>query len=244
MTSRSIQSVPQLYARTAGVLYLLVIGFGGFSEGYVANTLIVSGDPAATAHNIMAAAGLWRISVAGNLIVPLIAILQLWIEYLLLKPASKNLALLFIFFTIASLSVEAVSKLFLLIVLPFLENPRYYGAFSSQQTVAIVHIYLAAHDIAFNIALLFFGCACIIEGYLIYISGYLPKLVGLLLQIAGVCYLMASFSALCLPAVSDMISPTILIPPLIGELSLALWLVVKGVNVREWQARTSLLPAR
>jgi Domain of unknown function (DUF4386) len=80
MTNKTIEYSPQAYARTAGALYLLVILFGGFSEGFVMNTLIVSGDAAATAHNITAASGLWQLSVAADLIVPLIAVAQLWIE--------------------------------------------------------------------------------------------------------------------------------------------------------------------
>ena len=90
---------------------------------------------------------------------------------------------------------------------------------------------------SFNIALIFFGCACVVEGALIFVSGYLPKLVGVLLQAAGIAYLIASVSALFLPTVSNLITPAILLPPLVGELSLALWLLVKGVNVPKWRER-------
>jgi len=203
--------------------------------------LVVSGDAAATAHNITASSELWQISVAGNLIVPLIAVAQLWIEYLLFKPVSKNLSLLFTLFAIMSLSVETISKLFLLMVPHVLGGTVYGNAFEPQQLYALSYISLAAHDMSFNIALIFFGCACLLEGYLIFISGYLPKIVGILMQAAGISYLIASFSALFAPAFSNLITPAILIPALIGESSLALWLLVRGVNVTKWNER--VMPA-
>jgi hypothetical protein len=77
-----------------------------------------------------------------------------------------------------------------------------------------------------------------VNGYLIYRSGYLPRLIGILMQIAGVSYLTACFAALFAPTFADLITPAILIPPLIGETSFCLWLLVKGVNVAKWKERT------
>ncbi len=232
----TIEVHPNRYARAAGAIYLLVILFGGFSEGVVASRL-VSSDAAVTAQNIMAASTLWKISLAGNLIVPLIAVVQLWIEYLLYRPVSKNFALLFLLFNIASLSVEAVSKVFQMLVLPILAGHHLGRAFTAPQLYALAHIALGVHDIAFNVALIFFGCACLLSGGLIIRSRYLPRAVGVLMGIAGACYLISSFSVLFAPALADFLSPWILLPPLVGESSLCLWLLFRGVDVREWQAR-------
>jgi hypothetical protein len=132
----AVETSPQLYARLGGALYLVVIVFGLFAEGFVNDKLIVSGDAAATAHNIMAAPTLWKLSVAGNLIVPVCAVAQTWIYYLLLRPVSKTLVLLSVFFNLVSLAVEAVSKLFLLVVMPTLGNADYLKAFEPQQLQA------------------------------------------------------------------------------------------------------------
>ncbi len=77
---------------------------------------------------------------------------------------------------------------------------------------------------------------------MIFRSGYLPKILGVLMQIAGLCYLTNSFALLLAPTFADMIFPAILVPAFIGELSLCLWLLVKGVNVPKWekQARDGL----
>ena len=239
MKSLTIESSPLFYARLAGAIYLLIILFGGFSEGYVMNTLVVSGDPAATAHNIMASATLWRLSVGGDLIVPLIAVPQLWIIYYLLKPAGRNLALLFVLLEVVSLSVESVSKLFLLMVLPMLENAGYAHTFDPQQLYAFVSMMLGAHNTCFNIALLFFGVDCLVTGYLIFRSGYFPRIIGLLLQLAGLSYLIGTLSVFFAPAFADAISLPVQLVALVGEASFCLWLLVMGVNVTKWNARVA-----
>lgn len=236
MTARGIETSPQPYARTAGAIYLLVILFGIFSEGFVMSRLVAPGDAAATARNIAAAPDLWRLATAANLIVPVIAAPQLWIEYLLLRPVSRNLALLFLLLNLVSLGVEAISKLFLFMVEPALAAGR-DGAFAAAQTYALSHLALVAHDVAFNIALIFFGAACLVSGGLIFRSGYLPRAIGVLMQLAGLSYLIACLAALLAPAVAKVISPAILLPPLVGETSLCLWLLAKGVDAPRWRAR-------
>lgn len=236
----TIEASPQLYARTGGLLYLLIIVLGGFAEGFVMNSLVVAGDAAATAHNIMASPGLWNLSVAGNLLVPVLAVAQTWIFYLLLRPVSRQLVLLSVFLMLVSLSVEAVSKLFLLAVMPILASVNHPGAFEPLQAQALAHLSLVLHDIAFNIALIFFGVGCLVDGYLIFRSGFLPKLIGLLMQLAGLCYLIACFAALLAPAFADAITPAILIPSLIGEASFCLWLLIKGVHVAKWRERAGM----
>jgi hypothetical protein len=239
MADKTVENYPQQYARIGGALYLAIIVLGAFAEGIVANKLVVAGDAATTAANILASPGLWRLSVAGDLIVVLCAVPLLWIEYLLLRPVSKQLVLLAVLFNLVSLAVEAISKLFLLLVMPTLGSADYLKAFDPHQLQILANLALSSHDVAFNIALIFFGFTCIVNGYLIFRSGYLPKFVGILMQIAGLSYLTACFSALFAPAFADLITPAILLPPLIGELSFCLWLLVKGVNMAKWKERVS-----
>lgn len=239
MSTHSIKTSPQLYARIGGALYLVIILFGMFSEGFVASKLLVAGDAAASARHILAAPGLWQVSVAANVLVVLCAVPLLWIEYLLLRPVSKPLVLLSVLFNLISLAVEAVSKVFLLMVMPILASAEYHHAFGAAQLPVLAHLALRSHDIAFNIALLFFGCTCLLNGYLIFKSSYFPKALGILMQVAGGSYLVACWAALFAPALADVLLPGILLPSLIGELSVCLWLLVKGVNVAQWQAQVS-----
>lgn len=233
----------QKYARTGGALYLAIILLGAFAEGFVTNRLVVSGDAAATAQNILASPGLWRIGVAGNLLLVLLAVPLLWIEYLLLRPAGRQLVLLAVLFNLVSLAVESISKLFMLLVVPALSRADYLKGFEPRQLEVLANLALKSHDIGFNISLLFFGCTCVVYGRLIYRSGYLPRFVGVLMQLAGLGYLIGCSAALFFPALADLILPGILVLPLIGESSFCLWLLIKGVDVEKWKARAAMEPA-
>ena len=234
MKTGTLETSPQLYARIAGALYLAVIALGIFAEGYVINHLVVSGDTATSAQNILASATLWNLSAFANMMLVLCVVPLSWLLYLLLRPANRNLIVLAVFFNLLSLAIEIISKLFQLLVKPILTSTSMAKAFEPTQLHALANFALRSHDIAFNIALILFGATCVIYGYLIFTSGYLPKFVGVLMQIAGVCYLIACFSALFAPSVANRIYPFILLPSLVGELSFCLWLLVKGVNLAKW----------
>ena len=235
MTDHAFDTSPQAYARIGGALYLIIIVLGLFAEGFVSSTLIVSGDAGATAQNIMASPALWRVGVAANLIVPICAVPLLLIEYLLLRPVNRHLVLLAVLFNVVSLAMEGVSKIHLLEVTALLEEgSAYSAAFEPQQLHALVQLALKSHGAAWNLALIFFGFTCVIYGVLIFKSGYLPKAIGVLMQLAGMSYLTACFSAFFAPALADRIIPGILLPAFIGESSLCLWLLVKGVNLQKW----------
>ncbi len=74
-----------------------------------------------------------------------------------------------------------------------------------------------------------------VHGYLIFRSGYLPKALGIMIQVAGLCYLTEGFALILAPTLAGRMFPAILAPAFIGELSLALWLAVKGVNIAKWK---------
>ena len=125
-----------------------------------------------------------------------------------------------------------------------LGNAGYLKAFTPEQLYAMTSLSLKSHGYGFGVSLLFFGCFCLIIGYLIFKSGYFPKTIGLLMQIAGVCYLTNSFALVLSPALANRLFPGILLPAFIGELSLCLWLLVKGVNRPKWEAKARAWQAR
>jgi hypothetical protein len=108
------------------------------------------------------------------------------------------------------------------------------NALEPEQIDALAMLSVRSHTVGFGIALIFFGVECVILGYLIFRSGFLPRTIGVLMQIAGVCYVVNSFALLLSPPLSSRLFPAILIPSFIAELSLALWLVAKGVNEEKW----------
>jgi hypothetical protein len=236
MTNNTVGTSPQVYARIGGVLYLIIIVIGFCSEFFVRDKLVVSGDVAATANNIRAAESLWRASIACELLLLVCAVALTLILYVLLRPVNKDLALLAVFFNIVEFPIEAVSKLFLLAALFLSGNSDYLRALEPHQLQALVKISLKLHDYGFGIDLVFFGFACLGYGYLLFKSGYFPKALGVLMAIAGLSYLANSFTLILAPAYATKMFP-ILALAFIGELSLCLWLVVKGVDVAKWNEK-------
>jgi hypothetical protein len=237
MTDRTVETSPQVYGRIGGVLYLIIIVAGLFGEVFVRNKLIVSGDATATADNIRSFELLWRVGIAGNLFHLACSVALALIFYVLLRPVSRNLALLAAFFNLVSIGLEAASKLHLLAALFPLEKAEYLKAFEPEQLRALAYLSIKSHG--FGVSLIFFGCVCLVFGYLIFRSGYLPKALGVLMQIAGLSYLTNSFALVLAPAFADMIFPAVLVPAFIGETSLCLWLIVKGVTVPRWHEQAS-----
>jgi uncharacterized protein DUF4386 len=237
--TNSIEQSPQLYARIGGALYLIIIVVGLFGEAFVRDRLIVSGDAVATAANIMLHESLWRFHIAAELFLLICAIALLLILFVLLRPVSRDLALLAVFINLVSIGIEATTTMYLLEALFPLGNAGYLKAFTPEQLYAMANLSLKSHGYGFGVSLVFFGCFCIIVGYLIFSSGYLPKTIGVLMQIAGMCYLTNSLALVLSPAVANRLFPAILVPAFIGEVSLCLWLLVKGVNVQRWKEQAS-----
>lgn len=223
------------YARIGGVIYLVIIMAGIFGEVFVRNALVVSGDAVATANNIMASPLLWRMGIGVDLIMQLCDIPLIMIFYVLLKPVNKNLALLNLLFNLIQTAVLVVNKLNLLIPLFLLGDADYLKAIDPLQLQSLSYMFIKLHGYGFGVGLLFFGFVCLVEGHLIFRSGFFPKALGLLLQVAGVCYLTNSFAMIIAPKLANVLFPYVLMPPLVAELSLALWMVVKGVDVSRWK---------
>lgn len=86
-----------------------------------------------------------------------------------------------------------------------------------------------------NSPLLFFGLHCLLVGYLILRSTFLPRLVGALMALGGLGWLTLGLASLLSPPFASYLFPYIMIPGIIGETSLTLWLLAIGVNAQRWQ---------
>ena len=239
MTDRTVETSPQLYARIGGVLYLIIIVVGLFDEAFVRNRIIVSGDATATAANIRSLESLWRFGIAAEFFLLICGVALTLIFFVLLRPVNRDLALLAVFFNLVSLAVEAAVQLYLLGALFPLGKAEYLRAFEPEQLYALASLSVKSHGYGFGVALIFFGCVCLIDGYLIFRSGYFPKTIGVLMAIAGLSYLTNSFALILAPTFANRIFPAILVPAFVGEASLCLWLLVKGVNVPKWKEQAS-----
>ncbi len=227
---------PQFYARSGGLAYLIIIIAGALGELFIRNKMIIPGDAAATAHNIAASPLLWRIGIAGDIVMHVCDLILAVVYYTLFKQVNKSLAFLSLLFGLIQTAVLVANKLNLLMPFFLLGDQEYLKAFNPQQLQALAYIAIRAHGYGFGIGLIFFGFSCLIDGYLIFKSTFLPKALGIMLFVAGVCYLVNSFVQILFPVLSDKIFSIILTPVFIAELSMSLWLLIRGVNVMKWNA--------
>ena len=225
---------PQLMARIAGFLYLITIVVGIFDEAFVKGRIIVAGDAAATAANLRSMEPLWRIGIAGEMVLLLCTVALSLLLYVLLRPVSRDLALLSQFFGLMATAVEAAYSVQLFEALFPLGHAEYLTAFSQAQRDAMTTLALRSHDVGFAICLLLFGPFFLVTGYLIFKSTYFPRAIGVLYQIAGVAYLTNGFVRILAPAFASQIFAIIVLPAFVGEVSFCLWLLLKGVKMEQW----------
>lgn len=238
MTTRVNGVSAQVYARITGALYLIIIVLGAGQELLVRGRIIVPGDVAATAANLRSMEMLWRWGIAAELFMGICAVVMALTLYVLLRPVSRDLALLATFINLVAITVEMSYALYLVEALYPVGSADYLKAFSPEQLYAMTTLAIKAHGNGFGMALLLFGCFFPVTGYLIFKSGYFPKTIGILYFIPGISYLMSSFALILSPAFADRYYFVMAGPALIGEAALCIWLLVKGVNKVEWERRT------
>jgi hypothetical protein len=219
-------------ARVAGLCYLLVIAGGLFAEVFVRESLVVPGDAAATVGAIAADEALWRWGLAVHLLYLVPAIVMNVLICGLFRAVEPTLARLALVLSIASVTVEASSLLQLAVPLAMLEERGALAALDEQQQ-ALSYLAVSLFSTGFGFSLLFFAGFCVLVGALIVRSRLVPRLIGLLMVLAGLCYAVNTLALVLSPALAERLVPAILLPPFVGELSLALWLLVKGVRPRD-----------
>ena len=236
MTTRAAETSPLVYARVAGFLYLIVFVAALFGPIFVRSNLIVPGDAATTANNIMASESLFRAAIVSYLVIFLSEIVLSVVLYVLLKPVSKTLALVMMVFRLAMTAIHGINLLNQFFALLLLSGANYLTVFETDQLQALVLLFLDAHEYGWSIGIVFFSLHVFLLGYLVYKSGYFPRILGVLLILASLAYLIDGLAILILP--SYEVTPVFLaIPIAAAELLFPLWLLIKGVDVEQWEKR-------
>lgn len=234
MEIHETQSSPRTLARLGGLLYLIIIAGGLVGEVFVRGTLIVEGNATATLESIRASELLWRVGIANEYLMLICSVVLTLLFYVLLRPVSKDLALLAVFFNLLAIGVEAVNELNLLATFLPVANTGFPASPSPGLSDVMPYLPLDAYGQGWAVGLIFFGVELLILGHLIIRSQYLPKALGVLFQLGGLSYLVNSFALIVSPPLADRMFPTILLPAFVAELSVAIWLLLKGVDLSKW----------
>lgn len=215
----------QFWARLAGAGYLVIIVAGIFAEVAVRQQLIVLGDPAATMANVRTGEALFRAGIAADLLMLVADVLVAVAIYAVFREAHRTLAVMSVCFRVAHAATYAAMLL-------TLHLPILLRDVAGAEDVAFA--FLEAHGIGYATALVFFGAYCLVLARLVLISRYVPPVLGWLLAFAGAGYLIDGFAQTLLTdyaSVEQVLTLVVFVPAVIGELSFALWLLIKGVRV-------------
>ena len=220
-------------ARLAGLCYLIVIATGLFSEVFVRQALIVPNDALATAQNIQENELLFRWGFVSDIINFVVGLPTIIIIYYFFQRVNKILVQIALAFVIIQTAIIAVNLLNQISPLIILSNESYLNSFQPNQLATLSLLSLNLQAQGYGIGLVFFGFYCLIIGFVIYKSSLLPKVLGILYATAGMCYLINSFTMFLSVGFENPLFIYLAIPIFIGELSLCLWLLIKGINSSE-----------
>jgi hypothetical protein len=234
MTNRIAEPSPRFKARMAGVFQLLEAVTASFPGVFVLGRLVVSGNAAATAANILGHERFFWLGFASSLIGVACHIAWALLMYELLKPVNRSISLLAAFVILVGCAIQAFASLFYLAPLLILQGGSSLSAFTGEQLQGLALMFIKLNTYAFDIYLVFFGFWCILIGHLIFRSTFLPKILGVLVAISGlgwVTYLS--------PPLANHLWPYIAAASALGEIPLEFWLIVMGVNVQRWNQQAS-----
>ena len=219
----------QLVARLTGLGWLIIFSSGIFAQFFVRNSLIVRGDAAMTASNIMSSQSFFRLGILADITMLIADVAVALALYMLLKPVHHALALLAAFFRLVQAAVLGANLSNLFSALHSL-NSDTVTAFTAEQRHTLALNALMTQATGYDLGLFFFAFALFTLGYLFYKSAYVPKLLGVLLVVSGLVYLLGSSAVVIAPAYISTVA-FLYVVPVVAELALALWLLFKGVRV-------------
>lgn len=218
-------------AIAAGISIVIMAVTAGFSFGYVLSSTLVPGDATATAARIMDGEISFRAGIYGWIIILICDVIAAWALYVVFKHVNQSLSLLTAWFRLVYAALLGVSLLSFVFVLLLNSGADYLNAFNLEQLQSLMMLFLNAFQGMWQIGLVIFGCHLLLLGYLVYVSGSVPRVIGFLILIAAMGYLIVNSGHLLLPdhkAVIELIDLVFVLPMIVGELGLGLWLLFKG----------------
>ncbi len=238
MTERMAENSQRAYARFAGLMYFVVLGFD------VAGVVTVSsiaggGNFVETSHQIMASETLYRIGLCCALVGSLSTILLAIGLYVAVKPADGNLAMMALLFRAAEAATGGVAIVNGFAVLQIHLAANHANAFDASQLGALADLNSRAGGVGTDVSAIFFSLGSTIFFYVFLKSKYIPRILSAWGIFASLVYAAVWFVSLILPQDSAIAAAYGSVPILLAELSTGLWLLIKGVNVQRWKEQAS-----
>lgn len=218
-------------ARTAGLLYLIVVVAGIFSLGYVPSQTVVPGDAAATWDRIASAETLFRLGIVAGCVCYTAFLMLPLALYRLLSPADKTAAVLMVAFAVVSVPLSLANLSNKLEVVSLMSGAGYLRTYTTAQLQAHAMLSLDAYNKGILVAKIFWGLWLLPFGYLVFKSRLLPRILGLLLMAGCFGYLIDFCGRALFPGYADTaLANYAVLPATIGEIGTCLWLLIVGAR--------------
>ncbi len=212
----------------AGVLYLVIIVCGVWSDGFVRSQLIVAGDAQQTAANILEAESLFRLSFFADSLMVLCDVGLAVLLFELLRGVSAPIAALATAFRVTQAAVLGLNLLNQHLSLSLLTGTH---ALDVQTRNALALLFAEAQGYGYDLGLLFFGINCVLTGIVVFCSGFAPRWIGVLVAASGPVYLIGSSLRFLSPEIAEGFQRAYMLP-LVAETAFCLWLLVAGYVAR------------
>ena len=230
MATGALERSPVFYARVAGFIYLFAMALALFSQSFVLGKIVVPGDAAATAHNILAFEGLYRLGIAVDVVTFVSDVVIAWAFYELLKSVDNSLALLGAFLRVADAAILAVVTLNGIMTLRLLSGVGYLHMFEQTQLQGLARLYLSARGLGFYIGFVFLGLGSMVFAYLLFKSRYVPRALPAWGMFSSLLLALGSLAVILFPWFESNASMAYMIPMFFYEVPLGLWFLIKGVR--------------
>ena len=216
-------------SRFAGILYLIWIITGLYSIFYLPSQINTRGDAVTAAQNILSNEFLFRTSIINDLISNAIWVFMVLVLYRLFKQVNERQAKLLVALVIVQIPAVFIMEAFNITSLMIFKG-EILKTFELSQRLDLAMSFLKINDYGTLTLEMFWGLWLILFGLLVYKSGFIPRILGILLFIAGIAYMIDSFISLLFPVYHTSVNQPILLFVGIGEISIMLWLLIKGVK--------------
>jgi len=210
-------------------MYLLLGALAAFATFYVRARILIDGNDAQTAQNIVAFNRLFRIGLASDLLGGAGNAVLAVAFYAILKPVNPSLALLAAFWRLGEAVILGHMTLNGMMVLDILAQPSLSLAFSPMQIQALAALYIGTQGDEFSIGLIYYALGSTLFCYLLLKSGYVPRLLAGWGMLASALALASTLAIIVFPAAGS-IAPGCYAPVGLFEIAAGVWLLALGIR--------------
>jgi hypothetical protein len=230
-TSPTIEPAQRAAAKVAGFSGLFAMAVVVFANYGLLNPLIVPGNAAETARNIVAHETQFRVTAVCFLIYSTSVVVLLAALYVILKPVNQGLALVGALFRLVFALLWLLTTLNMLSALRMLSSASYLQVFEADRLRALARLHISANFDDYYVGLPFFGLAATVCAYLWFKSNYIPKGLAVFGVISSAWCVICAFVFLIFPNFNKTVNDYWFDSPMaIFELVLSFWLLFKGLK--------------